>query len=52
MSRNNRVLSMVEIMIECPVCEGRAIVTDGKGRSYCVVCNPRYPTREQRLRDT
>ena len=43
MSGNNRVLSMVEIMIECPICEGRAIVTDERGNSYCVVCHPKTP---------
>jgi len=24
---------------ECPICDGRAIVTDGEGNSYCVRCN-------------
>ena len=43
MSGNNRVLSMVEIMIECHICEGRAIVTDEDGNSRCVRCNPKYP---------
>jgi len=43
MSRNNRVLSMVEIMIECPICEGKAIFTDEKGNSRCVRCNPSTP---------
>ena len=43
MSRNNCVLSMVEIMIECAICEGRAIVTDEKGDSYCVTCYPKTP---------
>ena len=38
-----RILSMVEIMLECPMCEGRAIVTDEKGHSYCVACNPKPP---------
>jgi len=40
---DNRILSMVEIMLECPMCEGRAIVTDEKGNSICVVCNPKTP---------
>jgi len=43
MSGNNCVLSMVEIMTECPICEGRAIFTDEKGRSRCVRCNPSTP---------
>ncbi len=43
MFRNNCILSMVEIMLECPVCEGRAIVTDEKGNSRCVACNPKTP---------
>ena len=38
-----RILSMVEIMVECPMCEGRAIVTDENGNSRCVRCNPKYP---------
>ena len=38
-----RILSMGDIMMECPICEGRAIVTDENGDSRCVRCNPKYP---------
>lgn len=41
---SNRILFMVQVTNnsiprECPICEGRAIVTDGEGNSYCVRCN-------------
>jgi hypothetical protein len=38
-----RILLMVKIMIECALCEGRAIFTDENGNSRCVRCNPKYP---------
>ena len=43
MSSDNRLLSMVEIMVECPICESRAIFTDAEGNSRCVRCNPSAP---------
>jgi len=47
MFSGDSLLSMVEVMIECPICLGRAIFTDEKGDSKCVVCNP-YRYREER----
>ena len=41
MSTNSDILLMVQIMFECPLCEGRAIVTDYDGNSRCVKCNPK-----------
>ena len=38
-------------MIECPICEGRAIFTDEKGNSRCVVCNPYKGKRNERYKD-
>ena len=35
-----RILSMGEIMFECPICESRAILTDEDGNAKCAVCNP------------
>ena len=40
MFSGDSLLSMVEVMIECPICEGKAIFTDEEGISKCVVCNP------------
>ena len=40
MFSGDSLLSMVEVMIECPICEGKAIFTDEEGNSKCVVCSP------------
>ena len=41
MFTNSDILPMAQIMYECPLCEGRAIVTDYGGNSRCVKCYPK-----------
>ena len=39
---DSRVLSMGEIMTECAMCGGRAIITNENGESRCSKCTTRF----------
>jgi hypothetical protein len=39
---NSGLLLMVEIMLECAMCGGKAIITDEKGNSRCSKCTTKF----------